>query len=108
MDFTKTLAAGTFLAAALVAGTAFAKGHDNGFGAQAAGTEAFRQGAVAEGVRNNEKGDGSASAYGRTGVQTKIADGSISNSEDAQDRDDTDPGTGVGGDGDSCHPSQGC
>ena len=32
MTFTKTLAVGTFLASTLIAGSAFAKGHDQGAG----------------------------------------------------------------------------
>jgi hypothetical protein len=50
MTFVKTLAVGTFLASTLIAGTAFAKGHNQGFGAGAAGPATAGQ--VDDGQKN--------------------------------------------------------
>lgn len=86
MNITKTVALGAFLASAL-AGGAFAKGHDNGFGAGAKGAAA---GMVDEGVTNRE-GDGSGTTYGSV-VREEAMAGERDKSELAQDRDaDTHP-----------------
>lgn len=83
MTITKTLAVGTVLAAVLVAGSAFAKGHDNGFGAGAKGSAA---GMVDEGV-TNRGGGGSENAYGTNEVSDQVEAGTRDNSEEARDRD---------------------
>ena len=83
MTLAKTLAVGTFLASTLLAGSAFAKGHDNGFGAGAKGSAA---GMVDENV-TNRGGGGSDDAYGTTEVQDQVEAGTRDNSEEARDRD---------------------
>lgn len=83
MDFAKTLAVGTFLATTLATGAAFAKGHDNGFGAGAKGSFA---GLVDDGQTNRD-GDGSATSYGATDASLEAKAGEQDNSELAQDRD---------------------
>jgi hypothetical protein len=89
MTFTKTLAVGTFLASTLIAGTALAKGHDQGFGNQTAG-RATSGGAVAAGQTNRD-GDGSATSYGATDASLEAKAGTQDNSEVAQMRDGSHP-----------------
>jgi hypothetical protein len=83
MTFVKTLAVGTFLASTLVAGTAFAKGHNNGFGAGAKGSLA---GQIDDG-QSNRDGRGSETTYGLTDAVPDAKDGVAGNSVDARNRD---------------------
>lgn len=83
MSIAKTLALGTFLASTLLAGSAFAKGHDNGFGARLAGPATA--GKVDDG-QSNRDGNGAATSYGRTDARVEAQTGEQDNSEVAQDR----------------------
>lgn len=83
MTIVKTLAVGTFLASTLIAGSAYAKGHDNGFGAGAKGSLA---GLVDDGQTNRD-GDGAATSYGRTDARIEAMAGERDNSELARMRD---------------------
>lgn len=82
MTITKTLTVGTFLASTLIAGSAFAKGHDNGFGAGAKGSLA---GQVDDGQANRD-GNGRETAYGFFDARPEAQAGEQDNSEVAQDR----------------------
>ena len=84
MSFTKSVAVGAFLTTTLIAGTAFAKGHDQGFGARLAGPATA--GKVDDG-QSNRDGDGSATSYGQRDARLEAMAGTQDNSEVAQDRD---------------------
>ncbi len=92
MNFTKTLAVGTFLASTLVATGAVAKGHNNGFGAGAKGSLATL---VDNGQSNNAGstfgGNGSESAYGIRDTLVAVREGTQDNSEAAQTKDEAHP-----------------
>jgi hypothetical protein len=87
MNVIKTLAVGTFLASTLVAGTAFAKAHNNGFGLGAKGTLA---GGIDE-IVDNAGGGGRDSAYGIVDQREEAMDDVRGNSEEAQIKDETHP-----------------
>ena len=69
------------------AGTAsFAKGHDQGFGAQKAGPAT----AGTVGIdQSNRDGNGSATSYGKNDASVEAKDGEQDNSEAARDRTST-------------------
>ncbi len=81
----KTLAATTALCAMILgaATASFAKGHDQGFGAQLAGqaTAGF-----VDDNQSNSNGNGSATAYGTTDAAIEAKAGLNDNSEVARDR----------------------
>lgn len=84
MTFVKALAVGTLLASTLIAGTASAKGHNQGFGAGTAGPATA--GKVDDG-QSNRDGMGSETTYGQTDAVIDAKDGVAGNSVDAQNRD---------------------
>lgn len=92
MTFSKFAATGAVLAATLVAGSALAKGHDNGFGGGAKGGAA---GFVDDNQSNNDGsnfgGDGRDSAYGVRDASLEAKAGERDRSEDAQMQDDSHP-----------------
>lgn len=82
---TKTIGATVALCAMTIgaATASFAKGHDQGFGAQVAGPSTA--GLVDDG-QSNRDGNGSATSYGKTDASLEAKDGTQDNSEVARDR----------------------
>ena len=82
---TKTLAATVALCAMTIgaATASFAKGHDQGFGAQLAGPTTA---GLVDNAQSNRDGNGSATAYGTTDAAIEAKAGLNDNSEVARDR----------------------
>lgn len=81
----KMLAATAMVSAVTLAAatSGFAKGHDQGFGAQLAGP--MTAGLVDNG-QSNRDGNGSATSYGKTDASLEAKEGLQDNSEVARDR----------------------